>query len=171
MTIPEMHGNIFTIGIKKRLSNEGAKSQSKKMLPPGAICVSCIATLGLVTIVTEPSQTNQQINSVVLTEENETYFWYWTLKNLGEAIKAGGSGGSVLGNLSTGRSSELQVNPSTGELRLAYNTRVESLFSQILANEREARSLAHLRDTLLPKLISGELRIPDAEAFLKERGL
>ncbi|GAB1410526.1 hypothetical protein MASR1M90_16800 [Desulfovibrionales bacterium] len=32
-------------------------------------------------------------------------------------------------------------------------------------------TLAQLRDTLLPKLISGELRVPDAEAFLKERGL
>lgn len=35
----------------------------------------------------------------------------------------------------------------------------------------ETRSLARLRDTLLPKLISGELRVKDAEAFLKERGL
>ncbi len=34
-----------------------------------------------------------------------------------------------------------------------------------------SRILAQLRDTLLPKLICGELRIPDAEAFLKERGL
>jgi len=29
--------------------------------------------------------------------------------------------------------------------------------------------LADLRDTLLPKLISGELRVPDAQAFLKAR--
>ncbi len=33
--------------------------------------------------------------------------------------------------------------------------------------ERESRSLAQLRDTLLPKLISGELRVPDAKTFLK----
>ncbi|WP_284155428.1 restriction endonuclease subunit S [Sulfuricystis multivorans] len=33
------------------------------------------------------------------------------------------------------------------------------------------RSLAQLRDTLLPKLISGEIRVKDAEAFLEERGL
>ena len=128
--------------------------------------MSCIATLGLVIIATEPSQTNQQINSVVPSQENETYFWYWTLKNLGQEIKAGGSGGSVLGNLSTGRFSELQVNASTGLLRLAYNTRVENLFSQILANELESQSLTQLRDTLLPKLISGELRVPDAERIV-----
>ena len=35
----------------------------------------------------------------------------------------------------------------------------------------ESKSLAQLRDTLLPKLISGELRVPDAETFLRERGL
>ena len=36
---------------------------------------------------------------------------------------------------------------------------------------RESKFLAQLRDTLLPKLISGELRVHDAERFLKERGL
>lgn len=167
ITIPEMHGKIFSTSIQKRLSLAGANSQAKKMLPPGAICVSCIATLGLVTITTESSQTNQQINSVIPAEGNETYYWYWTLKNLGEEIKAGGSGGSVLGNLSTGRFSELQVNAGTRALRVAYNSSVESMFAHILANERESASLAQLRDTLLPKLISGELRIADAEKFLE----
>ena len=167
ITIPEMHGNIFATDVKKRLSHHGAQSQQKKTLPPGSICVSCIATLGLVVITTEPSQTNQQINSVIPHQEDETYFWYWSLKNLGDEIKAGGSGGSVLGNLSTGRFSELRVNASSRPLRLAYNARVENLFSQILANELESQSLAQLRDTLLPKLISGELRINDAEQFLE----
>lgn len=167
ITIPEMHGKIFSTSIQKRLSLAGANSQVKKMLPSGAICVSCIATLGLVTITTESSQTNQQINSVIPTEDNETYYWYWTLKNLGEEIKAGGSGGSVLGNLSTGRFSELQVNAGTRALRVAYNSSVESMFAHILANERESTSLAQFRDTLLPKLISGELRIEDAEKFLE----
>ncbi|WP_006787322.1 restriction endonuclease subunit S [Thiorhodospira sibirica] len=171
ITIPEMHGNIFATDVKKRLSHHGAQSQQKKTLPPRSICVSCIATLGLVVITTEPSQTNQQINSVIPHQEDETYFWYWTLKNLGEEIKAGGSGGSVLGNLSTGRFSELRVNASSRPLRLAYNARVENLFSQILANELESQSLAQLRDTLLPKLISGELRIADAERFMEERAV
>ena len=35
-------------------------------------------------------------------------------------------------------------------------------------SEEENKDLAELRDTLLPKLISGELRIPDAEKFLEE---
>jgi len=48
---------------------------------------------------------------------------------------------------------------------------VSCLMDQVLENRQQSRSLAQLRDTLLPKLISGALRIQDAEAFLKERGL
>jgi len=54
---------------------------------------------------------------------------------------------------------------------LAYEKLVAQPDDQIERSERESRSLAQLRDTLLPKLISGELRIPDAEAFLKAPGL
>ena len=53
----------------------------------------------------------------------------------------------------------------------SYRKLADSLFRQIAENERESRSLAQLHDTLLPKLISGELRVQDAEGFLEERGL
>jgi type I restriction enzyme S subunit len=39
------------------------------------------------------------------------------------------------------------------------------------ATQRESRTLAALRDALLPKLIRGEIRVKDAERFLKEREL
>ena len=41
------------------------------------------------------------------------------------------------------------------------------LVEQAIQNELESRTLAHLRDTLLPKLISGELRIADTAAFME----
>jgi type I restriction enzyme S subunit len=42
------------------------------------------------------------------------------------------------------------------------------MLSKIGILESESRTLAALRDTLLPKLISGELRIPDAERIVGE---
>ena len=47
----------------------------------------------------------------------------------------------------------------------------QSLRDRISLSDRENKVLSELRDTLLPKLISGELRIPDAEKFLKEAGI
>ncbi len=167
ITIPDMHGRIFATSVQRRLSQVGAQSQEKKMLPVGAICVSCIGTAGLVVITSELSQTNQQINSVIPNQKDATYFWYWTLRNLGDDIRAGGSGGSVLTNLSTGRFSELRLLASAARLRSCYHMIVAPLFRRILENEHESSSLATLRDTLLPKLISGELRVKDAQRFTK----
>lgn len=53
----------------------------------------------------------------------------------------------------------------------SFSVLARGLRDQIFSLQSESRSLGQLRDTLLPRLISGELRVPDAEAFLKERGL
>jgi type I restriction enzyme S subunit len=60
ITIPDMHGNVFAASTARKLSIAGANSQANKTLPPGSICVSCIATAGLVVMTCQKSQTNQQ---------------------------------------------------------------------------------------------------------------
>jgi type I restriction enzyme S subunit len=157
ITIPDMHGNVFCAATARKLSLAGANSQANKTLPPGSLCVSCIATPGLVVITSEDSQTNQQINSVVPYQKEETYFWYWVMTGLGAEIASSGSGGSVLVNLSKGRFETLQVIKPPHALISAYHTTVRPFFEAILANTHQSRSLAILRDTLLPKLLSGEL--------------
>ena len=49
-----------------------------------------------------------------------------------------------------------------------FSDRVDSSHKKKQANEKQIESLAKLRDTLLPKLLSGELRIPDAEKLMAE---
>jgi type I restriction enzyme S subunit len=161
VTIPDMHGNVFCAATARKLSLAGANSQANKTLPPGSLCVSCIATPGLVVITSEDSQTNQQINSVVPYQKEETYFWYWVMTGLGAEIASSGSGGSVLVNLSKGRFETLQVIKPPHALISAYHTTVRPFFEAILANTHQSRSLAILRDTLLPKLLSGELKVPN----------
>jgi type I restriction enzyme S subunit len=53
----------------------------------------------------------------------------------------------------------------------AFNAIVDPLLDRVIANVHESRTLAATRDTLLPKLVSGAIRVKDAEAFLKARGL
>lgn len=64
--------------------------------------------------------------------------------------------------------SEMVVMPSVALLRI-FAAQVNTLLQRI--SNKESIELTKLRDTLLPKLISGELRVRDAEGFLKERGL
>ena len=59
------------------------------------------------------------------------------------------------------------ISPSK-ELILAFNVKGDSFDARIPRNTKESQTLAKLRDVLLPKLISGELRIPQAEKMVEE---
>ena len=48
--IPDMHGSVFIFETDDSLTEEGKLSQSNRTLPPKSICVSCIATVGLVSL-------------------------------------------------------------------------------------------------------------------------
>jgi type I restriction enzyme S subunit len=171
ITIPDMHGKVFVTQTGKYLSTKGANTQRNKYLPAHSICVSCIATPGLVVMTTERSQTNQQINSVIPKNKKSSYYCYQVLNRLGDQIRAGGSGGSVLLNLNKTLFSNTKVLIPDSETIESYQQIVEPFFEKLLQNQRESVFLSSLRDTLLPKLISGELRIPDAEKFVEEAGV
>ncbi|MDR2640739.1 MAG: restriction endonuclease subunit S [Candidatus Peribacteria bacterium] len=51
-------------------------------MPKGSICVSCIATVGLVSITSQNSQTNQQINSIIPSNEIHTEYLYYHMQSM-----------------------------------------------------------------------------------------
>ncbi len=57
------------------------------------------------------------------------------------------------------------------ELRKQFSSIINPIVDKIILNIYEQKVLSELRDTLLPKLISGELKIPDAENLLEEAGI
>ena len=76
-----------------------------------------------------------------------------------------------LGHVTVKDLKEMQIAlPDLGLFNSALKT-LEAVQERVFLCERENLILAELRDTLLPKLISGELRIPDAEKFLEEAGI
>mgnify|MGYP000197513385 CR=1 FL=1 len=79
--------------------------------------------------------------------------------------------GAVQPKLSQGRMNTMPFLFAGEEVCLEFHKLVEPWFAKVRACAEESRTLAALRDALLPKLISGELRVKDAERFLKERGL
>ena len=54
------------------------------------------------------------------------------------------------------------------KVAMAFNDVISPLQQKITENHRQAQTLANLRDTLLPRLITGQLRLPDAEAMVAE---
>jgi type I restriction enzyme S subunit len=71
--------------------------------------------------------------------------------------------GSVFPNLTGADIEAFAVLTPPEALVLTYSSGADQLSAQIQANDEQSRTLAALRDTLLPKLMSGELRVRDAE--------
>ncbi len=165
--IPDMHGNIYVVEPTSFLSKDGAASQKNQMLPIGSVSVSCIATPGLVTINHRPSQTNQQINSVKPFPEYSTEFVYWTCVQASEDVLMGGSGGSVFHNMNKSTFSAIPVILGAKDARAAFTESVRPWHKKILEVAKENQTLATLRDTLLPRLMSGELRVGEAKEHVE----
>jgi type I restriction enzyme S subunit len=62
---PDMHGNLFCISTSEALSDEGVMSQPSQTVPPNSVCISCIGTVGAISITSATCQTNQQINTII----------------------------------------------------------------------------------------------------------
>ena len=163
ITIPDMHEKTYTVTTKRYLSKLGANSQVKKSLPKNSICVSCIGTAGLATLVAEESQTNQQINSIIPKDGFSPYYIYLLMQTLSDAINKLGQSGSTIVNLNKSQFGKIQVLIPALSAMIKFDRIVSPMFEKILQNQIENLKLTSLRDTLLPRLMSGELDVSDIE--------
>lgn len=153
ITIPDMHGNNFINTTERCLSDYGKKSQAKQTLPANSICVSCIATVGLVSLTTKESQTNQQINSIICKSDVSFYYVFLTLKNMTEELKRLGAGGSTTLNVSKSLFASIKLKiPSEKDMR-SFDEKVSPLFYNILTNEKEIEQMYKLRETLISQIL------------------
>lgn len=159
--IPDMHGNVFVENSEDRLTEEGSLSQIKKLIPPYSLMVSCIATVGLVSINTKPSHTNQQINTVIPHNKSALFYLYQHIKNNEEFLKNMGRGGTTTLNVNTKSFSNIRLLIPSEIALDQFHGIVEGLFKKIELNMHESRTLSLLCDTLLPRLMSGELEVPE----------
>lgn len=163
ITIPDMHGCVYNVSTERYLSAAGVASQPKKTLPPNTVCVSCIGTAGLVTLVSEESQSNQQINSIIPKEGISAYYIYLLMQTLAETINKLGQSGSTIVNLNKTQFGKIQIMIPSKRVLQNFDSLCNPLFDRILSNQKENIKLSELHDTLLPKLMSGELDVSNIE--------
>jgi len=157
--IPDMHGMTFVFDSEDSLTEQGLNSQKNKTIPPKSICVSCIATVGLVIMNAKTSQTNQQINSIIPAKDIYRYFIYLKMLSIKNDLLSMAGGGTATDNLNTSNFSKISIRiPNENELK-NFHEQVKLIFEKIYSNQSQIRTLTALRDTLLPKLMSGDVRV------------
>lgn len=154
ITIPDMHNHPVITKTERMLSKEGAESQLKKIVPRHSVCVSCIATPGLVSITTEASQTNQQINSIICKQNVSPFYIYYLMNSLKSTIINLGSGGSATLNLNKTQFSSIPICIIGDNELKSINLILEPVFNYIEHNNRIIHRLIELRNIILTRLIS-----------------
>ncbi len=157
--IPDMHGVIYPLKTEVKLSERGANTQKNKFLPPKSIMVSCIATVGLVCITHEVCQTNQQINSIILNDEDHLYYMFFKMKGIKSLLEGVGSNGATMTNVNKTKFENIELLKPENEILKKFNNLVEPFFSNILALSKQNEKLKEARDKLLSKLMSGEIEV------------
>jgi type I restriction enzyme S subunit len=155
---PDMHGNVLVVETEASLTEKGANTQPGKFVPSHTLLVSCIGTIGVVSMTSARAQFNQQINAVVPFEGTYGYYLFFALRGLKEAMEAIG-GGATMGNVNKTKFESLEVlNPAMSLLR-EFHEFCAPLFQQIQVLSVQNLRLRAARDLLLPRLMSGEISV------------
>lgn len=157
ITIGDIRGNIFVVDTEETLSSLGAEYQSNKYIQKGSICVTCIASPGLVGIASELSQTNQQINSVECKNEANRFYLLFAIRDFFTASKA--KTGNTFANMNKGDFSAIKLTAPIKEVLDDYHLKICPMFEMILKNSLENKKLSELRDWLLPMLMNGQVKV------------
>lgn len=140
----------------------GLKNSSASIMPEGTVLFSSRAPIGYIAISNGEVTTNQGFKSVVPKPEIGTAFVYFFLKNNLPTIEGAASGSTFKEVSGSTMKNVPAVIPDTGTLA-KFNDFCSLLFNEQKNLEQENQHLASLRDTLLPKLMSGEIDVSNIQ--------
>ena len=159
----------FVIYTNRYLSEDGVQAVKNSRISAGSICVTCIGSqMGKTTISPLASVSNQQINSITGCNQFWRNYLFFDLRRRRDEIFLLGSSGSTMPILNKSNFEAFPILCPSEKLLSSLDSNFQSTIDSILENTKQSYTLAKLRDTLLPKLMSGELSIADAVALVDE---
>lgn len=164
--LSKLHAPIL-LDTERKITAAGVQQISSRQLPAGTLLLSSRAPIGYLAIARRPVSVNQGFIAIRETEEvSGVHALFWCRENM-EAIVANANG-STFQEISKRNFRPLPVAVAPPGVRDAFDQQAGRWVDLISANEEQSRTLAALREALLPKLMSGELRVRDAERVLAE---
>jgi type I restriction enzyme S subunit len=158
--------NVFVIDTEKKITQKGLEESSARLLAKGTTIISARGTVGKCALVGVPMAMNQSCYGIRGKHDRGDYFTYFSLRNLVSDLQRS-THGSVFDTVTRDTFKAVQALIMPTELTRAFDKQVSSFLDRVLTNLRESRILATIRDTLLPKLLSGEIRVNNAERFIE----
>ena len=110
---------------------------------------------------------NQHLFKVTSNEVPKWFYFFATRHHLSDFRTIAAGKATTMGHIQRKHLTDARIAVAPPESMEKFDAVIAPLFDQLVSNAQQSRSLAQLRDTLLPKLISGELRVRDAERLIE----
>ena len=162
--------DCWVIQTEKSITHQGLNNCSSKLLSTGTTIISARGTVGKVCLAGQDMAMNQSCYGLRSKAENGGFFCFYLTKSLVEILEARAHG-SVFSTITRDTLDGVSTISPSLEVIQSFNGIAGALLGKIKNNLEDNRILGNQRDALLPKLISGEIRIPDAEKTLEEVGV
>ncbi len=145
----------------RKITDAGVSKISSGLLPIGTVLLSSRAPIGYLAITEVPTAINQGFIAMVCQQRlPNTFVLLWCHENL-DYIK-GIASGSTFAEISKRAFRPVPVVVPSEPILTAYDGLIRPLYDRIVMNTKESETLTETRDLLLPKFMSGEIRLRDA---------
>jgi type I restriction enzyme S subunit len=152
----------------RKISDAGLSQIGSGLLPPGTVLLSSRAPIGYLVISEIPVAINQGFIAMLPKEgASNLFLLYWAAQAQEQIVSR--ANGSTFLEISKSNFRPIRVITPPSAVIAAFDKQVRPLYARVVSNERETRTLAALRDALLPKLLSGEIRVGAAMQVVGER--
>ena len=152
---PKDVGCPYTISTEKTITEDGLNHCNSRLYPVNTVFVTARGTVGKVCMSGVPMAMNQSCYALVGKNLHQLMVYFYTLATV-ERLKHKASG-AVFDAITTRDFSSEYISKLSEQDEQAFIKIVEPMFQMMLSNVFENKKLENLRDTLLPKLMTGEM--------------
>ncbi|QUX95669.1 restriction endonuclease subunit S [Marinomonas sp. CT5] len=153
--------NVFVVDTEERITELGLQKSSTKLLPKGTTIITARGTVGKLALIGSDMCMNQSCYGIRGKDVGD-YFNYFNLKEAVSTLQQN-THGAVFDTITTKTFDTYTIAFSGIELANKFDVIVSPFLQKIESNVRENIELSILRDTLLPKLLSGEVKLDTME--------
>ncbi|UVM73316.1 restriction endonuclease subunit S [Pseudomonas alvandae] len=157
--------DVFVVKTEKSITQAGLDGSSARLISKGTTIITARGTVGNLAIAGCDMTFNQSCYALKGSNGSGCYFVFLSAQHMVEQLKAMAHG-SVFSTITRQTFEAVRAVLPPENVLQQFEKISAGLLDPILGNVNESCSLSQLRDTLLPKLISGELRVPDAERIV-----
>ncbi|PZN72912.1 MAG: hypothetical protein DM484_23755 [Candidatus Methylumidiphilus alinenensis] len=155
------------LSTERRITQAGISQIGSGLLPIGTVLLSSRAPIGYLVISQVETAVNQGFIAMVCEGRlSNVLVWLWTQANMEVILQK--ANGSTFQEISKANFRPIPVTVADSPIHRAFDEIAQPIYKQIVANEQESRTLAQARDLLLAKLLSGEIRLQEAEKIVEQ---